>query len=83
MQFTSEITLKTATLFTNGRSQAVRIPKEFEFEGVAEVEISREGDGLILRPARKTWASFADAPLADDDFMTDRVEVVGNGRVVL
>lgn len=75
--------MKTAALFINGRSQAVRIPKELEFEGVAEVEISREGDALILRPARKTWTSFADAPLADADFLADRADVIEEGRVVL
>ncbi|MDP4530070.1 type II toxin-antitoxin system VapB family antitoxin [Alkalimonas delamerensis] len=75
--------MKTASLFINGRSQAVRIPKEFEFEGVAEVEISREGDALILRPARKTWTSFADAPMADADFLADRGDVIEDGRVVL
>ncbi len=75
--------MKTAALFINGRSQAVRIPKEFEFEGVAEVEISREGDALVLRPARKTWTSFANAPLADADFLLDRADVVEDGRIVL
>ncbi len=75
--------MKTAALFINGRSQAVRIPKELEFEGVAEVEISREGDALVLRPARKTWTSFADAPMADADFLLDRADVVEDGRVVL
>lgn len=75
--------MKTAALFINGRSQAVRIPKELEFEGVAEVEISREGDALILRPVRKTWASFADAPLADADFLANRADVIEEGRVVL
>ncbi|HEU4987370.1 MAG TPA: AbrB/MazE/SpoVT family DNA-binding domain-containing protein [Rhizobiaceae bacterium] len=41
---------RTARLFRNGRSQAVRIPKEFEFEG-DEVLISRDEDGTVhLRP---------------------------------
>ena len=44
-----------ARLFTNGRSQAVRIPKAFQFEGVSEVVIRKEGDALIMVPARKTW----------------------------
>lgn len=46
--------VRTASLFRNGRSQAVRIPKEFEFEG-EEVLISRDEDGTVhLRPkARK------------------------------
>ena len=38
---------KTAKLFTNGGSQAVRLPKEFAFEGT-EVLISREGNRVIL-----------------------------------
>ncbi|MGH9415823.1 MAG: antitoxin [Terriglobales bacterium] len=40
---------KRAKLFKNGRSQAVRIPKEFEFEG-SEVLVRRLGRGLILEP---------------------------------
>jgi antitoxin VapB len=41
-----------ASLFRNGRNQAVRIPREFELEG-AEVLIRKEGDSLILTPIRK------------------------------
>ncbi len=39
----------TAKLFTHGRSQAVRLPKEFRFKG-KEVRISRIGDRVILEP---------------------------------
>jgi antitoxin VapB len=41
----------TTTLFTNGRSQAVRIPKELRFEG-REVSIRRIGDGVLLMPVK-------------------------------
>ena len=41
-----------ASLFRNGRNQAVRIPREFEMEGT-EVLIRKEGDRLILTPIRK------------------------------
>ncbi len=45
--------VRTASLFRNGRSQAVRIPKEFEFEG-EEVLISRDDEGkLTIEPVRK------------------------------
>jgi antitoxin VapB len=45
--------VRTASLFRNGRSQAVRIPKEFEFEG-DEVLISRDDTGkLTIEPVRK------------------------------
>lgn len=40
----------TAKLFMHSRSQAVRLPKEFRFEG-KEVRISRVGDRVILEPA--------------------------------
>jgi antitoxin VapB len=45
----------TAKLFQNGRSQAVRLPKEFRFEG-DEVSIRREGEGVLLEPVRRrSW----------------------------
>ncbi|MHB8253505.1 MAG: antitoxin [Acidiferrobacter sp.] len=44
---------QTAKLFLNGRSQAVRLPKAFRFEGQAEVLIERDGDRVILRPAHR------------------------------
>lgn len=45
----------TAKLFRNGRSQAVRLPKDFRFPG-DEVRIRREGDAVILEPLqRKAW----------------------------
>ena len=54
---------RRAKLFWNGRSQAVRLPKEFRFEG-DEVEIHREGDAVILSPVvrerfpRGYWAEL-------------------------
>lgn len=45
----------TAKLFQNGRSQAVRLPKEFRFEG-QELSIRREGEAVILEPITpRTW----------------------------
>jgi antitoxin VapB len=42
----------TAKLFKHGRSQAVRLPKEFRFEGT-EVRVSKVGDKVILEPLKK------------------------------
>jgi antitoxin VapB len=42
-----------AKLFTHGGSQAVRLPKEFRFEG-KEVELCREGEAIVLRPVKRT-----------------------------
>ena len=57
----------TTTLFTNGRSQAVRIPKELRFEG-KEVTIRRVGDGVLLLPVKApTWpVGFFDSIRIDD-----------------
>jgi antitoxin VapB len=50
----TEVFMRTrlASLFRNGRNQAVRIPREFEIEGF-EVLIHKEGDRLVLTPVRK------------------------------
>jgi len=50
----------TAKLFRNGRSQAVRLPQEFRFEG-EEVRIRRVPEGVLLQPViRDTAAWFAE-----------------------
>jgi len=67
--------MRTASLFKNGKNQAVRLPKEFEFKGVNEVIITQEGDSLILTPKQKSWISFAMVEKADSDFLLDRSEV--------
>jgi antitoxin VapB len=52
-----EASVATAKLFMTGRSQAVRLPKEFRFDG-KEVRIRRVGNGVLLEPMKfdsKTW----------------------------
>ena len=47
--------MASAKLFSIGRSQAVRLPKEFRFEG-KEVSVRREGDAVILEPLKpRAW----------------------------
>ena len=58
----------TAKVFTSGRSQAVRIPKEFRFE-TDEVFIEREGQRIILTPKPKSWKTyFQEGKRFSDDF---------------
>lgn len=45
-----------AKLFKSGGSQAVRLPREYRFEGQEEVLISREGEKVILQPVRRKWS---------------------------
>lgn len=47
--------MQTAKLFWSGRSQAVRLPKEFRLEGT-EVRIRRHGSAVILEPVAVDWA---------------------------
>ncbi len=75
--------MSTASLFINGKSQAVRIPKELEFDGISEVEVTRNGDSIVLTPKRKSWSSFSTVENSDNDFMIERAEVIEDGTVVL
>ena len=65
-----------AKIFTNGRNQAVRIPRELEFKGVDSVIIEKQGNSLMLRPVRNTWSSYQDEGKADEDFMRMRPRLV-------
>jgi antitoxin VapB len=47
--------MKTAKLFKNGQSQAVRLPKEFRMTG-DEVYIKKQGEAIILLPKENSWA---------------------------
>lgn len=71
----------TTKLFKNGQSQAVRIPKQFQFVGTDEVMIRRQGNAVIITPKRKSWASFADVDQADANFMVSRPELMENTKL--
>jgi len=60
--------METAKIFWSGRSQAVRLPKDFRFEG-EEVRIRRHGNAVILEPLAEDWA-WLDAIVGklDEDF---------------
>ncbi len=64
--------MQKAKLFTNGRSQAVRLPKEFRLPGT-EVYIRREGNKVVLIPIDDPWQPFVDSlGAASADFMPQR-----------
>jgi antitoxin VapB len=50
-------TRRRAKLFMHGGSQAVRLPKEFRFEG-KEVVIRKQGDTVVLEPVKRDMAAF-------------------------
>jgi antitoxin VapB len=60
---------RTAKVFRNNRSQAVRLPKEFQFD-TPEVFIRKEGDEVILSPRPVDWRAYlATGPAASAEFM--------------
>lgn len=62
---------RTAKVFMTNRSQAVRLPKDFQFSA-DEVLIRKEGDDVILSPKPRDWATYLEtSPVASDAFMAD------------
>ena len=60
-----------AKVFENGRSQAVRLPKEYRFSD-KEVAINKIGDVVLLMPKENKWAGFLSSlNLFSEDFMND------------
>ncbi len=63
--------METAKLFQNGRSQAVRLPKELNFSG-KDVYIQKVGDSVILFPKDRVWETFLNGlQNFSDDFLCE------------
>jgi len=61
----------TAKVFENGRSQAVRLPKECRFK-TSEVIVHKIGTIVVLTPTDDPWAGFIESlSMFSDDFMAD------------
>ena len=64
---------RTAKIFMNNRNQAVRLPKEFQFN-TREVFIRKQENDVILSPRPEDWSSYLkNGPVASETFM-DEVE---------
>jgi antitoxin VapB len=64
---------RIAKIFMNNRSQAVRLPKEFQF-ATSEVFIRKQGDDVILSARPEDWSAYlTSGPVASEEFM-DGVE---------
>ncbi len=66
--------MQSAKLFLNGRSQAVRLPKAFRFEGMTEVFVERDGDRVILSPTRRPSIERLIAALDEFETFPDRAQ---------
>ncbi len=70
----------TAKLFKNGNSQALRLPRQFRFDG-DEVIIYREGGKVILQPLHSDWETFfRQDPAATEDFLLERGDAPPQAR---
>jgi len=64
--------MKTAKLFKNGRSQGVRLPIEFRFDG-DHVLLKRAGNGVLLLPSKGAWDSLVNSlSHFSEDFLAER-----------
>lgn len=72
--------VQTAKVFWSGRSQAVRLPKEFRFQE-GEVRIRRHGNGVILEPVANDWdwLEAVTGPL-DEDFIDAAAEKIDDQK---
>ena len=72
--------MDTAKVFSNGRSQAIRLPKEYRFQD-AEVYVKKLDGIVILIPRSSPWQSLL-AGLDDfsDDFLADRAQPPAQAR---
>jgi len=60
---------RTAKIFKNNRSQAVRLPKEFQF-ATSEVFIRRQGEDVVLSARPQDWSAYLKSgPVASEEFM--------------
>ena len=69
------MSMDTAKVFPNGRSQAVRLPKEYRFDS-DEVFITRMGSAVALLPKRDSWdVLFGALDGFTGDFMDERDQI--------
>lgn len=74
---------RIVSIFRNNRNQAIRLPRDLEFQGVTELTIERQGDTILLRPVRPDWLSLMNEPSADADFLLERSDLIEEGRFSL
>jgi antitoxin VapB len=66
--------MKIARLFRNGQSQAVRLPKEFRFDGDF-VYVKKSGNAVVLLPAKGAWESLVESlDKFSPDFLSERAQ---------
>lgn len=66
--------MMTAKIFENGRSQAVRLPKKYQFDG-DEVLVTKVGEIVMLMPKKSKWNGLLQSlDMFTDDYMSERIQ---------
>ncbi len=66
--------MDTAKIFQNGKSQAIRLPKEYRFRG-SKVYVKRMGNAVILIPEQDSWQTLVESlEQFSDDFLAERLQ---------
>ena len=72
--------MEVAKIFQSGRSQAIRLPKAFRFEG-KEVVVKHFGNGVLLLPLNNPWEIMQEAVFEfEDNFLFEREDQVIQSR---
>ena len=75
--------MDTAKIFQNGKSQAIRLPKEYRFQGT-RVYVKRMGNAVVLIPEHDSWQTLVESlHQFSDDFMNERQQPPAQDRAEL
>jgi antitoxin VapB len=70
--------MRTVSIFKKRKKQAIRFPTDMACEGVGELQMTRSGAMITLRPVRPSWQALAELFKADTDFVQERPSVVSD-----
>lgn len=75
--------MDTAKIFQNGKSQAIRLPKDYRFRG-SKVYLKRIGNAVVLIPEQDSWQTLLESlDQFSNDFMVERQQPPAQERVDL
>ncbi len=75
--------MDTAKIFQNGKSQAIRLPKEYRFQG-STVYVKRIGNAVVLIPEQDSWQTLIESlDKFSNDFMNERQQPPAQDRAEL
>jgi antitoxin VapB len=85
IHYLARATMSTSTVFTNNRSQAVRLPADMRLpENIKRVTVRARGSERIIAPLHESWDSFFfDTPAVSDDFLVERADQSQSERETL